>query len=373
MSGPREPSGKPPHPLIRAFIRATNALARLWRRLVHARPRPGEPIEYPEPPDTAGGVDGAHARLAKRIEQEERQVAAQQARALDRLQERWTQGVTPVLQKVTGIAPALLEADVRKFIAVDDADERAEFGGELQERYGKVINATVAAGLGAQLPALDFVPLGGPARRDPCPIDDRDALRILLCGGFGACACPTQRISNPLIFNALATTGGFVFIADPAAGRLYVRDRFALVGAPHTFARLNGSFTVPGDATNVNVFLPVRIEVATVTLAGLGYAHGWATLRLRIVDQIDTERDVVNCSQELINHWTWAGGFDTFHDRPPSGPVGLMGCFTRAPSSGSQSYLFSVELTADGTVAGFAGVQVDAGAAVNSMLVITCP
>jgi hypothetical protein len=359
--------------LITAILRAMNSLALFWRGLVRTRPLPVEPIEHPKSPNTGGDVNGAHARLGERIAREERQIAAQRGRALDRFQERWTQGITPVLRNVTGITPALLEADVRRFTTVDNERDRARLANELQERYGEAIIAKVAAGLGAGLPPLGSVARSGTVRAGPCPIDDRDALRLLLCGGFGACACPTQRIVNPLIFNAPAATGGFEFSADPAAGSLYVRDRFPILGAPHTFARLNGSFTVPGNATIVNVFSPVTVGHAKVTLAGLGYAHGWVTLQLRIVDPSDTDHDLVNCSLELINHWTWAGDFDTIHDRPPSGPVGLMGCFTRAPTLRAQPYLFSVELMADGTVAGFSGVQVSADVVVIDMLVITCP
>jgi hypothetical protein len=336
------------------------------------RPAAGDPPRGgPQVPGAGAGKSVLEA-VGQRIGTEALQLSDERAKALESFQAQWTREVAPVLEKETGIVPAELESDVRKLVETDDEGERAKLGVALQDRYGKAIG-TVSSRLGAQLPPPSGLVLASTARTGPCPIDNADALRILLCGGFGLCACPAQRIANPSIFTPPAATGGFQFSADPAAGSLYVRDRFAILGAPHTFARLSGSFTVPGNLTIVNVFLPVTIGHATVTLSGLGYSHGWATLRLRVVDQIDAERDVVNCEQELINHWTWAGGFDTIHHRPASGPVGLMGCFTRAATATPQSFLFSVELTADGTVAGFGGVQVSASAVVSSMLLVTCP
>jgi hypothetical protein len=109
-----------------------------------------------------------------------------------------------------------------------------------------------------------------------------------------------------------------------------------------------------------------------VTLAGLGYSHGWLSLQLTVTDGT---RIVADCARELMNAWTWAGGYDDFHDVTPGPHVDLTATFDRVVTDPAcrARYVASVQADVNGTYAGFAGCDNFLHARLASLEASGCP
>lgn len=183
------------------------------------------------------------------------------------------------------------------------------------------------------------------------------------------CGCRSGPPSVPPFQGA--ASDGEIHSADPATGRIYSQIRSAGIAWPHGMALVGGPLTVPGSATLVIVRAVVGIDQLNVTLAGVGFAHGWASVQLTVTDG----RSVfIRCIHEVANHYTWAGLSQQMFRDVPEPQVVLTGSFQRAvvdPMCQAR-FFATVQVNVDGTYFGFAGGITMCAATVRSITASGC-
>lgn len=241
------------------------------------------------------------------------------------------------------------------------------------EKFAEPIRAAIAKAVGVSGVGdlLQGMQSGQPAPGGPAPVQPNQGSG----SGNGNCGagpgCSTNRFEPP--FEGLyseADIGARSIRPFGETRQLYSRVRGLVIGAPHNLEASGRSFTVPATARRVSVTVNLGTKW-TIGLSGIGYAHVWLGLDMRLTDG---RAVAVVCSAphlEQDNQWTWVGGRLTLVEHAPTSITRT--CSFDRNAGDPTDYAVTVGASVDGTFVGFSGGYGDYYVDLGTVEVTTCP
>ncbi len=241
------------------------------------------------------------------------------------------------------------------------------------KKFAEPIRAAIAKAVGVPGVGdiLQGMQSGQPAPGGPAPVQPNQGSG----SGNGNCGagpgCSTNRFEPP--FEGLyseADIGARSIRPFGETRQLYSRVRGLVIGAPHNLEASGRSFTVPATARRVSVTVNLGTKW-TIGLSGVGYAHVWLGLDMRVTDG---RAVAVVCSAphlEQDNQWTWVGGRLTLVEHAPTSITRT--CSFDRNAGDPTDYAVTIGASVDGTFVGFSGGYGDYYVDLGTVEVTTCP